>query len=86
LRKPHGQHGEVAVFPLVENPGAVLVPKASLYVVDEERRVIAGPLLITRRRGYHREYLLGFQGVTSRAVVETWRDKFLAIAEADAPD
>jgi len=74
------------VFPLVENPGAVLVPKAALYVVDEERRVIAGPLLITRRRGYHREYLLGFQGVTSRAVVETWRDQFLAIAEDDAQD
>ena len=74
------------MFPLVENPGAVLVPKAALYVVDEERRVIAGPLLITRRRGYHREYLLGFQGVTSRAVVETWRDQFLAIAEDDAQD
>jgi hypothetical protein len=73
------------VFPLVENPGAVLVPKASVVVVDEERRVIAGPLRVTRRRAYHREWLLGFQGVTSRAVVEAWRDQFLAIAD-DAQD
>jgi hypothetical protein len=69
----------VAVFPLVENPGAVLVPKAALYVVDDDRRVIAGPLIVTRRRAYHREWLLGFQGVTSRAVVEGWRDRFLAV-------
>jgi hypothetical protein len=69
----------VAVFPLVENPGAVLVPKAALYVVDDERRVIAGPLIVTRRRAYHREWLLGFQGVTSRAVVEGWRDRFMAV-------
>ena len=73
------------MFPLVENPGAVLVPKAALYVVDEARRVIAGPLIVTRRRAYHREWLLGFQGVTSRAVVEGWRDQFLAVDD-DAAD
>lgn len=62
------------------------MPKAALLVVDEERRVIAGPLILTRRRAYHREWLLGFQGVTSRAVVEAWRDQFLAVADGDAQD
>jgi hypothetical protein len=76
----------VAVFPLVENPGAVLVPKAALYVVDEARQVVAGPLYVTRRRAYHREWLLGFQGVTSRAVVEPWRNHFLALPDGDAQD
>src|SRR2546429_1526788 len=38
LRKPHGQRGEVAVIPLVENPGAVFVPKARLYVVNADRK------------------------------------------------
>jgi hypothetical protein len=76
----------VAVFPLVENPGAVFAPKATLYVVDEERRVVAGPLIVTRRRAYHREWLLGFRGVTSRAVVEGWRDHFLALEDGDAAD
>jgi hypothetical protein len=76
----------VAVVPLVENPGAVFGPKARLLVVDQERRVIAGPLVIARRRAYHREWLLGFVGVTSRAVVEQWRDHYVATDEPDAHD
>ncbi len=76
----------MAVFPLVENPGAVFTPKARLYVVNEERQVVAGPLVVARRRAYHREWLLRFVGVTSRAVVEAWRDHFVALEEADADD
>ena len=74
------------MFPLVENPGAVFAPKARLLVVDAERRVVAGPLIVERRRGYHREWLLSFVGVTSRAVVESWRDHFVAVDEGDADD
>jgi hypothetical protein len=74
------------VLPLVKNPGAVFVPQARLYVVDEERRVIAGPLVVARRRAYHREYLLGFVGVTGRAAVEAWRDHYVATDEPDAHD
>lgn len=74
------------MFPLVENPGAVFVPQARLYVVDERRQVIAGPLVVTRRRGYHREWLLGFQGITTRAAVEGWRDQYVAVDEPDAHD
>lgn len=84
MRKPHGQRGEVAVFPLVEHPGTVFMPKARLLVVNEEREVVAGPLIVARRRSYHREWLLSFVGVTSRAVVEPWRDHFVAVDEADA--
>jgi len=74
----------VAVFPLVQNPGAVFVPKSRLLVVDEDRRVIAGPLVLARRRAYHREWLLGFEGVTARAAVEGWRDHFVAVEDGDA--
>jgi hypothetical protein len=74
----------VAVLPLVDAPGTVFQPKAQVYVVDDARQVLAGPLLVTRRRSYHREWLLGFAGVTSRAVVEAWRDRFLAVLESDA--
>jgi hypothetical protein len=76
----------VEVFPLVEHPGAVFVPKARLFVVDEARRVLAGPLVVTRRRAYHRAWLLGFAGITSRTAVEAWRDRLVAVAEADADD
>ena len=74
------------MFPLVENPGAVLQPKARVFVVDEARRVLAGPLFLARRRAYHREWLLGFEGITSRDAVDGWRDQFLAVLEPDAGD
>jgi hypothetical protein len=76
----------VAVLPLVDAPGLVFQPKAQVYVVDDARQVIAGPLLVARRRSYHREWLLGFAGVTSRAVVDAWRDRYLAVLEPDADD
>ena len=72
------------MIPLVESPGAVLQPKAEVYVVDEARRVLAGPLFVARRRAYHREWLIGFAGVTSRETVESWRDQLLAVPESDA--
>ena len=71
----------MAVIPLVEKPGTIFVPKARLYVLNEAREVVAGPLVVTRRRAYHREWLLGFEGVTSRAAVEGWRDQFIAVDE-----
>ena len=71
----------MAVRPLVQNPGAVFVPKARVYVMNEERQVLAGPLVVARRRAYHREWLLGFEGITSRAAVEGWRDQLVAIAD-----
>jgi len=69
------------VIPLVEHPGTVFVPKARLYIVNEARDVVAGPLVVTRRRAYHREWLLGFEGVTSRAAVDSWRDHLVAVDE-----
>lgn len=76
----------MAVYPLVDNPGAVFAPKARVLVVNEDREVVAGPLIVARRRAYHREWLLSFIGVTSRAVVEPWRNHFVAVDEADADD
>ena len=69
------------MIPLVENPGTVFVPRARLYVVNDAREVVAGPLVVARRRSYHREWLLGFEGVTSRAAVESWRDQLVAVDE-----
>jgi len=69
------------VIPLVENVGTVLVPKARVYILSGDRTVLAGPLVVARRRSYHREWLLGFEGVTSREAVESWRDQFVAVDE-----
>ena len=69
----------MAVIPLVENPGTVFVPKARVYVLNDAREVLAGPLVIARRRAYHRGWLLGFEGITSRGAVESWRDQLVAV-------
>ena len=74
------------MFPLVENPGTVFTPKARVLIVNEDRQIMAGPLIVARRRAYHREWLLSFVGVKSRAVVEPWRDQLVAVEEADAAD
>ena len=69
------------MIPLVENPGTVFVPKARVYVLNEAREVLAGPLVVARRRSYHREWLLGFEGVTARSAVESWRDQLVAVEQ-----
>ena len=71
------------MFPLVDEVGALFQPRASVYVLDAERRVLAGPLVIARRRAYHREWLLRFQGVTTREAVEPWRDHLVAVEGGD---
>jgi hypothetical protein len=49
--------------------------------------VIAGPLVLARRRAYHREWLLAFEGITGRDAVEPWRDQLVAVEdEAGADD
>lgn len=71
-------------MPLVEAPGALLQPKAQMWIVDEDRQVLAGPLVLARRRAYHRGWLIGFAGLSSRDAVDGWRDMFLAVPEGDA--
>ena len=74
------------MVPLIENAGAVFGPKARLFILDADQHVVAGPLVIARRRSYHRSWLLGFVGVTSRATIEQWRDHLVAVEEPNAHD
>ena len=69
------------MIPLVENVGTVFVPKVRLYLLTNNREVLAGALQSSSRRSYHREWLLGFEGITSRAAVESWRDQLVAVDE-----
>ena len=71
----------MSVIPLVQDVGTVFAPKARLFVLNDSREVLAGPLAIARRRSYHREWLIGFEGITSRAAVEAWRDQLVAVEE-----
>ena len=69
------------MIPLVESPGTVFVPKARVYVLNDAREVLAGPLVVARGRACHREGVLGVEGISSRAAVESWRDQLVAVDE-----
>lgn len=82
LRKPHGLKGECAVFPLTAEPDVVFAPGRPLWVIDLAGQVVAGPLTVARGRGYHRQWLVTFEGYTDRAAVEPYAGRFLAVPEA----
>ena len=82
FRKPHGLKGDCSIFPLTDQPDQVFAPGRSVWVLDLAGEVVAGPLEISRSRGYHRELLVAFRGRASREDVEGWTGSFLA-APAD---
>jgi len=79
LRKPHGIKGECAVFPLTDDPTAAFAPGRAVWVVGLDGEAVAGPLTIERSRGYHREWLVKFEGVDRREAVDPWRGRFLGV-------
>lgn len=79
FRKPHGLKGDCSIFPLTDQPEQVFAPGRSLWVVDLAGEVVAGPLEISRARGYHREWLLAFRDRGTREDVEGWNGAFLAV-------
>ena len=78
FRKPHGLKGDCSIFPLTDQPEQVFAPGRSVWVVDLAGEVVAGPLEISRSRGYHREWLVAFRERGRREDVEGWNGSFLA--------
>jgi 16S rRNA processing protein RimM len=78
FRKPHGLKGDCAIFPLTDQPEQVFAPGRAVWVIDLAGDVVAGPLEISRSRGYHREWLIAFRGRGTREDVEGWTGSFLA--------
>lgn len=86
LRKPHGLKGDLAVFPLTDDPDRVFAPGATLHRADLAGNVVGEPLTVEWSRGYHREWLVKFEGLDTREPTESWRGQFLvAPAEALTP-
>lgn len=78
VRKPHGLKGEVAIFPLTDDPAAVYLAGRELSVLDLAGRVV-GMVTVESARGYHREWLLRLTGFADRNAVESLRERFLAV-------
>ena len=83
LRKPHGLKGECAVFPLTSEPDNRFARGRTLWLVNLAGETVAGPLEVTRSRGYHRQWLVTFAGFEDRAAVEPWTGMFLAVPEQE---
>lgn len=72
LKKPHGLKGEVVVWTLTDDPEHVLATGRELVPVDERGEPIGPPAVIERSRPYQRQWLLKFEGVADRTVLEGW--------------
>lgn len=78
VRKPHGLKGEVAIFPLTDEPAEVFTAGRTLFVLDLAGREVT-TVTVESARGYHREWLIRLAGHASREAVESLRERFLAV-------
>jgi 16S rRNA processing protein RimM len=88
LRKPHGLKGEVAVFPLTDTPEDVFVRGREFQMVDLAGEQVGAPLVVERSRGFHRAWLVKFEGLDSRTALEQlpeWRGMFVTVPADTLP-
>jgi len=81
LRKPHGLKGEVVAWTLTDEPEHVLAVGRQLVPVDESGVAIGSPVVIERSRPYHRHWLLKFEKVDSRDVLDEWRQRLFGVPQ-----
>lgn len=79
LRKPHGLKGEVAVFPLTDQPAGIFTPGRVVTLQDLGGNPLGEPVTIERARPFHREWLLKFKGLDDRDSLEAMRDTLLSL-------
>jgi len=83
VRKPHGLKGEVVAWVLTDEPEQVFAAGRKLVPVDESGAAIGAPLVIERSRPYHRHWLLKFEEVEDRTVLEGWRQRLLGMPQEE---
>ena len=88
FRKPHGLKGDAQLYPLTDEPEEVFVEGRVLVPVDEAGNAIGRELVIHHARPYQRCWLVGFEGITERAMLEGWVAVTLgaAVAELRPPE
>lgn len=72
FRKPHGMKGDALVFPMTDEPEEVFTVGRVLVPLDEEGHTAGPQLVISHARRYQRHWLLSFEGITDRGVLEQW--------------
>lgn len=84
VRKPHGLKGELAIFPLTDQPEAVYVKGREVSLLDLAGTVV-GTIRIEAARIYHRECLLRLEHHSSREAVDGYRGLFLGVPRETMP-
>lgn len=86
VSKPHGNKGEVLVWPLTEYPEAVFAEGRELLLGDTEGRPgdEPEPLVILGTRPYKRAWLVTFDAVEDRDDAESIARRYLLIRMEDA--
>lgn len=79
FQKPHGLQGELVIFPLTDDPGAVFVAGRELVPVDGTGRAVGPGVVIERARAYHRRWLVKFRGLEDRTALERWDVDLLGV-------
>jgi 16S rRNA processing protein RimM len=72
FRKPHGLKGEALVISMTDEPEDVFVPGRLLVPVTDQGVPIGESVTISRARPFHRGWLLAFEGVDDRSVLDQW--------------
>lgn len=80
LRKPHGLKGDVVLWALTDDPEGVLVPGRRLVPVSEGGERAGDDVVVERSRRYNRQWLVKFESVADREVLEGWRNRLFGVA------
>lgn len=83
FRKPHGLKGDALVFPLTDEPEEVFTVGRVLTPLDDGGKVVGPQLVISHARRYQRHWLLSFEGIDDRGVLEGWPYKILGALQAE---
>jgi 16S rRNA processing protein RimM len=83
LKKPHGLKGEAVLWALTDEPDEVLAAGRALTPIDEAGTAIGEPVVIERSRPYHRQWLVKFDGVEDRSVLEGWSQRTFGVRQTE---
>ncbi|MBI3982786.1 MAG: 16S rRNA processing protein RimM [Gemmatimonadetes bacterium] len=70
FRKPHGTNGAALVLAMTDEPEAVFAPGRRLWQVDGDGQPQGEPLVVHRGRAFKDGWLIEFEGLASRTVLE----------------
>lgn len=84
VRKPHGLKGELAVFPLTDDPATAFVAGREYTLLDLAGQS-RGVVTLAQVKQYHRELLVQLQGHPDRDALERYRGLFLALDRSLLP-